>query len=106
MSTTATVTLVVSISLALLGYIATYRNNLRLDRHKDRLTRVDDQLSNLYGPLFALIRANRRAWDAFRKDVRPGVGEDFWGPVLSQFAEISGTPLFSRMIRLRSTWRC
>jgi hypothetical protein len=26
-----------------------------------------------------LIRANRPAWEAFRKDVRPGLGEDFWG---------------------------
>jgi hypothetical protein len=41
--------------------------------------RLDKQLSDLYGPLFALIRANRRAWEAFRKDVRPGFGEDFWG---------------------------
>jgi hypothetical protein len=74
-----TVTVVVSISLALLGYIVTYSNSLRLDRRKDRLMRLDKQLSDLYGPLFALIRANRRAWEAFRKDVRPGFGEDFWG---------------------------
>jgi hypothetical protein len=79
MNLTTTVTVVVSILLALLGYIVTYRNNLRLDRRKDRLMRVSEQLSDLYGPLFALIRANRRAWEAFRKDVRPGSGEDFWG---------------------------
>jgi hypothetical protein len=74
-----TVTVVVSILLALLGYIVTYSNNLRLDRRKDRIMRLNEQLSNLYGPLFALIRANRRAWEAFRRDVRPGLGEDFWG---------------------------
>jgi hypothetical protein len=39
-----TVTVVVSISLALLGYIVTYSNSLRLDRRKDRLMRLDKQL--------------------------------------------------------------
>jgi hypothetical protein len=81
MSVTTMVTVSVSIALAATGYIFTYRNNLR----RDRLDRINSQLSLLYGPLFALARANREAWKAFRQDARPlnkGFTEDFWAEPL------------------------
>jgi hypothetical protein len=42
---------------------------------KDRLDRVNRQLSELYGPLFALDRAGYRLWQVFRSRH----GRDFWG---------------------------
>jgi hypothetical protein len=62
MSLGSTITLAVSIILAGAGYLATYVINLRLARRKDRLDRINRQLSDFYGPLHALIEASNRAW--------------------------------------------
>lgn len=59
------VTLVVTVVLAAAGYGATYLTNLRLARRKDHLDRVNRQLSELYGPLYALSEAADRAWRKF-----------------------------------------
>lgn len=59
------VTLSVTVLLALVGYFATYLNDLRLSKRKDRLNRVERQLKDLYGPLFSLIRVSNMAWDSF-----------------------------------------
>jgi hypothetical protein len=64
-------TLAVSIAIAVAGYLATYLNNLRLTQRKDRLERVDRQLSELYGPLLALVSAGNSSWAAFRSRYRP-----------------------------------
>jgi len=58
--------------LAVLGYLAKYVNDLRLARRKDRLDRINRQLSELYGPLFACSMASGIAWSAFRTRYRPG----------------------------------
>ena len=52
--------------LALIGYLAKYLNDLRLAQRKDRLERVNRQLNELYGPLFALSRASTIAFEAFQ----------------------------------------
>jgi hypothetical protein len=72
-------TVSVSVVLALAGYVATYVYNLRLAQRKDRLERVDSQLSDLYGPLMALTSAGNSSWLAFRSLYRPGAGA-FWEP--------------------------
>lgn len=64
-------TLSVTVLLALLGYLATYGNNLRLAQRKDRLERVERQLRELYGPLLSLAEASTRVWEAFRGKYRP-----------------------------------
>jgi hypothetical protein len=63
--------------VAVAGYLITYRNNLRLNRRKDRLDRVTRQLSDLYGPLFARASASNATWLMFRQQYRPG--GSFWG---------------------------
>lgn len=73
------VTITVTIGLALVGYLATYLNNLRLARRADQLDRIEHQLKDLYGPLFALSHASNAAWRAFRKQYRPGGA--FWTEV-------------------------
>ncbi len=71
------ITVVVSVLLAVGGYVATYLYNLRLAQRKDRLEHVNRQLSELYGPLVALTTSGESAWTEFRKLYRPGVA--FWG---------------------------
>ena len=63
--------------VAVAGFIAAYLNNLRLARRNDRLSRVNKQLSELYGPLLALEAASSRSFDAFRSQNRPDVGS-YW----------------------------
>lgn len=72
------VTIAVTVLLALGGYLATYINNLRLAQRKDRLERVNEQLSSFFGPLLALVSASSSSWQAFRKEYRPHT-PGFWG---------------------------
>ncbi len=58
-------TLAVTVGVAVAGYLATYVNSLRLAQRKDRLDRLDRQLKELYGPLFALVHASTITWEAF-----------------------------------------
>jgi hypothetical protein len=76
MDTGLVVTTVTTVTLAFLGYIITYLKNIGLSRRSERLDRVNRQLRELYGPLFALTHASKTAWDAFRSVHRPG--QDFW----------------------------
>lgn len=57
----------VTIVLALAGYIVTYLNSLRLAQRQERLARVNRQLGDFYGPLFAITEANSRTFAAFRE---------------------------------------
>ncbi|MEU9032699.1 hypothetical protein AB0D46_35385 [Streptomyces sp. NPDC048383] len=59
------ITVVVTISLAFVGYTVAYLNGLRLSQRQERLARVNRQLSDFYGPLFALTEANSRIFHAF-----------------------------------------
>src|SRR5215218_1509146 len=68
---------IVGVVVAVIGYFVTYRTNLRLAQRKDRLERINRQLSEFYGPLLALTRSSDQSWQAFRKRYRPG-GGSFW----------------------------
>ncbi|MFJ9939036.1 hypothetical protein [Streptomyces erythrochromogenes] len=62
------ITAAVTIALAFVGYAATYLNGLRLAQRQERLARLNRQLSDFYGPLFALTEANSRIFGAFLED--------------------------------------
>lgn len=64
------ITLAVSIILGIIGYLITYFINLRISQRNDRLNRVNRQLGELYGPLFAISQSTDRTWKAFRKKYR------------------------------------
>ena len=67
------IAVVVTIGLAFVGYVVTYLNGLRLARRQERLARVNRQLGEFYGPLFALAEANSRTFGAFvERHARPG----------------------------------
>lgn len=71
-------TAILTVGLAFIGYLATYLNGLRLAQRQARLTRVNLQLSEFYGRLFALMEANSRAYDAFSaKYARPDGRDPF-----------------------------
>ena len=59
---TATTTLLV----AGLGFLFTYFHSRRLQERNDRLTRINRQLGELYGPAFALTDSTRISFEAFR----------------------------------------
>lgn len=65
MQLSVVVPLVVTVVVAATGYGASYLTNLRLARRKDHLDRVNRQLSELYGPLYAQSEAVDRAWRKF-----------------------------------------
>jgi len=65
-------TLIITVILAFSGYLITYLNNVRLSQRAERLERVNKQLGELYGQLFALSQASDRAWQAFRRKYRFG----------------------------------
>ncbi len=76
MDTNLLFTTVATIVLAFAGYLITYFNNLRLAQRAERLERVSRQLSELYGPMFALVHATDITWSAFRLKYR--VNNDYY----------------------------
>lgn len=56
-----------TILVAVSGYFFTYFNSRRLERRKDRLQRVNEQLQEFHGPLYSLSQTSMMAWDAFRE---------------------------------------
>lgn len=73
MNLNTALTLLVTVGLALIGYVYT----LFLARRKDRLKRINRQLSDLYGPLYALSSTGAHVWTSFRSQHRPNKGS-FW----------------------------
>ncbi|MCX5303728.1 hypothetical protein OG304_09740 [Streptomyces sp. NBC_00160] len=65
-------TAVATIALAFAGYAVTYLNGLRLAQRQARLNRLNHQLGDFYGRLFALTEANSRIFGAFtERNARP-----------------------------------
>ena len=78
LASSAMTTLIVTVALALVGYLATYLNGVRLAQRQARLARVNLQLSDFYGPLFALMEANSRTYDTFSaRHARPDGRDPF-----------------------------
>jgi hypothetical protein len=71
--TAALITAVVTILLALIGYLITYWNNIRLSQRTEQLNRVNKQLSEFYGPLYSIVDTGNRVWKTFRTRYRPEV---------------------------------
>jgi hypothetical protein len=61
-----TITLIVTITLAFVGYVATYLNNLALTRRTERLKLITSQLNELYGPMFVITQTGKVFFQAIR----------------------------------------
>jgi hypothetical protein len=85
----ATTTLVVTALVAIIGYLLAHISSLRLARRKDRLDRVTRQLSEFYGPLYALLEATGKAWHTLESqhDLWPSWGADLTVDGSSQLTE-------------------
>ena len=68
----------IGVCIAVIGYFIKYRTDLTLAQRKDRLERINRQLSEFYGPLLALTRSSGQSWQAFRQRYRPPGTESFW----------------------------
>lgn len=58
------VSVMATVTIALLGYFLTYWNNLRLSRHHARLELVNRRIDEFYGPLFIITRTITAAYQA------------------------------------------
>jgi hypothetical protein len=73
-----TLTIGLPIAAGVVGYFIVFYNNWRLERRKAELKFVSDQLQYLYGPLFALSEAGRRAAQSLLK--RHGLQKYYFEP--------------------------
>ena len=88
LATGAIITVLVTISTTLVSYFITERNREDTLR-KSQLERVSEQLSKLYGPMFATAAANDAAWKLyFAKyigDGQPTVASSTWSVEQKQY---------------------
>lgn len=74
------IAIVISVALAVAGYVFTYFHQRGVRRVQARLERVNAQLKNLYGPLFVLTKANDAVWQKFKEECWPSHGaEGYFG---------------------------
>ncbi|WP_405437738.1 hypothetical protein OG373_10615 [Streptomyces avidinii] len=95
------ITVVVTIALAFVGYAATYLNGMRLSQRQERLARLNRQLSDFYGPLFALTEANSRIFGAFmERNARPDGRSPFAHEIPPSDEELAEWRLWVRIVFL------
>lgn len=54
--------IIVTIGVAFIGYIATYLNDLRLSKRKERLELIEKRINEFYGPLYISNMAGKTAY--------------------------------------------
>lgn len=57
--------LIITVTLAFVGYFATYITNLILARRKERLDFINKAINDFYGPLYVVTHAGDTAYNAF-----------------------------------------
>ncbi|YCK35259.1 hypothetical protein ACNF49_14590 [Actinomadura sp. ATCC 39365] len=68
---TALITAAASILAVGIGFMLTHWSAVRNGRHRDQLARVQTQLSQLYGPMYAMTQSNGIAYRAMRDRYDP-----------------------------------
>ncbi|WP_271408368.1 hypothetical protein [Pseudomonas sp. Q1-7] len=68
------VPVVSAVMVAAIGWVITYFHKLHFDKKANKLDRVNKQLKELYGPLYARLMASHRTWEAFWKKHQPAHG--------------------------------
>ncbi|MEV1246765.1 hypothetical protein [Nonomuraea sp. NPDC049750] len=68
---TALITATASILAVGIGFLLTHWSTARNNRHRDQLARVQTQLSQLYGPMYAMTQSNGIAYRAMRDRYDP-----------------------------------
>lgn len=60
-----------SVIVAVLAFVLNQRGQVRQERRQARLFRINSQLRELYGPLYALVDVNERIWETMRASGLP-----------------------------------
>ncbi len=68
---TALITSTASVIAVVLGFITTYLLNRRMERQRNQLARVNAQLSQLYGPIYAITQSSGIAFREFTNRYDP-----------------------------------
>ncbi|MEV4180639.1 hypothetical protein [Streptosporangium canum] len=68
---TAVITASASVIVAVLVFVLNQRGQVRQERRQARLSRINSQLRELYGPLHALVDINERIWESLRASGLP-----------------------------------
>ena len=66
---------IVAALIAVGGWVFTYLHGFSLSRRNAKLERINRQLRELYGPLYASVKASAQTWEAFVESHWPGHGE-------------------------------
>ncbi|MDO9043513.1 MAG: hypothetical protein Q7U64_14410 [Desulfocapsaceae bacterium] len=61
--------------IAVVGWFITYFHRLAFDRRSAKLERINKQLRELYGPLYASLKASSETYVAFQRKYWPAHGE-------------------------------
>jgi hypothetical protein len=69
--------LLVTILIAVSGYVYSHYSQLANDQREAKLRRVNDQLRYLYGPLYSFSKVTYRTWVEFKKFNRPNIS-NYW----------------------------
>jgi len=64
-----TISLIVTILLALGGYLITHQQSLRLTRRKERLELINKRLDEFYGPLYVSTQASKKTFQVYLRTV-------------------------------------
>jgi hypothetical protein len=65
-----TISLIITIILAFVGYIVTYLNNLAMTRRAERLHLITSQINELYGPMYVITQTGSTLLKALRARAR------------------------------------
>lgn len=68
----------ISIFLAVVGWIITFRSRRIHDSRAAQLSRVNRQLKDLYGPLYVILESGDRVWKSFWEKNRPAHGRSHY----------------------------
>jgi hypothetical protein len=63
------ISIIATISLALIGYFMTYWNNLRISKRQSKLDLINKRISEFYGPLYVSTQASKRSFDAMKRQM-------------------------------------
>lgn len=84
-----------AILVASLGASLAYFYNQRLSSRQARLQRIDRQLSELYGPMYATLESNESAFNAFLQLHRSGSRQVF---------DLNSSPLSPELVNIWRLW--
>jgi hypothetical protein len=107
METEAIITVVVTVAIAASGYAVKYWSDVRLAAREARLARINRQLSEFYGPMYAMAQAGQAAftalWERSGRDpkaVLHDAPDERFTPIWQSWMTHIFMPLNRRMVSL------